>query len=34
MAKKSREESIEEMLHADRLIGRILMLGGHLNLQA
>lgn len=34
LAKKSREESIEEMNHADKLIDRIIFLGGHPNLQS
>ncbi|MEL7348773.1 MAG: bacterioferritin [Pseudomonadota bacterium] len=33
LAKKSREESIEEMHHADTLIARVIFLEGHPNLQ-
>lgn len=34
LAKKERKESIEEMVHADKLVDRIVFLHGHPNLQS
>ena len=33
LAKKEREESMDEMMHADKLVQRIIFLEGHPNMQ-